>query len=259
MMLRLLLMVVITWPAWVTAGDIATEVRRGGSDDNPDRRGHFEVLINGECSHRSGKGTGRWFVPDRSGCGLGLDLGGEYHYKGFFLEAVSESRDGWQIGYTLWSNPSWRVDMVAAGPAFYGSEWSYGIGSRITHHFGDNIFQFRLLAEQGFDDDDVEATMRLGRAWQVRNWNFHALGGLELLLAERYHTYVGEREGEQQLLLGRKRLEPMVDLVFEVGATYPISEHWVSRTQVEYLSRDDERSYSTDWSAAISTSLVYVF
>src|SRR5690606_9694256 len=104
------------------------------------------------------------------------------------------------LGYNLWSNEVWTVDLLASSGygrgvdsdnpdiSFMSEEdrnlelkkrvYSFrGSGIRATAYFGDYIFQYRLLTDQ-FSDTGVVSTARLGRSWQIGNWNLHGLASL---------------------------------------------------------------------------------
>src|SRR5690606_10404319 len=104
--------------------------------------------------------------------------------------------------------------------------WYTGAGMRVTHYVGPNIVQFRLVTDI-HNGNGITSTARFGRAWQVKNWNFHGLGSLVYRSAKTNQYYFGISELEQTTRFPAYRPGSSVDVAFEVGVTYPLSEHWV--------------------------------
>lgn len=274
--------------ASVLAADIGDEIRRSGQPLGDYNGGYFEISASAGCGHSAVVYGRKERAGGVSECGNGWGMGGEYRYNGLFFEATSKGQDGINIGYTLWSNPGWSVDLLAAsaGGALYDRNgsidsetpglsdpvrdyailhrdtWYTGAGMRVTHYFGPNIIQFRLVTDV-HGGNGVTSTARLGRAWQIRNWNFHGLGSLVYRSAKTNQYYFGISELEQTERFPVYNAGSSVDASFEVGATYPLSEHWVFRSEVRLTpilsSIRDSPLIGDSWSGSVGATISYVF
>lgn len=270
------------------AADIGDEIRRSGQPLGDYNGGYLEVFASAGCGHSALVSGDTDTAEGNSGCGTGWGLGGEYRYKGLFFEATSKGQDGANIGYTLWSNPGWSVDLLALSAAgkiydrkdqidsetpglsepvrnhaiLHRDTWHAGTGMRVTHYFGPNIVQFRLITDV-HDGNGVISTARLGRAWQVRNWNFHGLGSLIYRSAKTNQYLFGVSELEQTERFPVYQPGSSVDASFEMGVTYPLSEHWVFRSQLRFspiLSSIRKSPLIGDnWAGSVGAAISYVF
>ncbi|BCD99674.1 MipA/OmpV family protein [Marinagarivorans cellulosilyticus] len=259
------------------ASDIAREVSGDGGDN------FFEVSI--------GLGAGqnnRVKKEDEhnDSYGVGIGLGWEYRWKGFFSEAIQDSYSGLNLGYELWQNDNWRLDLI--GMNLHGSvsnddEILPGMteeerndrlvrrdtitlngGVRATYYWKDNIIQFRLESDYSQNYAGAQSSLLVGRAWQIRNWNIHGLTGLQWNSRKRneYLWNVSPLEATEKF--PEYQASSSLNYSFEVGATYPISEHWLSRSKIVAFTIDDSVSESPltnndNVGGVISTSIVYVF
>lgn len=230
------------------AADIAGEVRAG--DDSPEMSdgGFLEVGLMGKVQRDPGA-SDRW-DEDPS---VGLLIAGEYRYKGLFVEAVNGSPDGLNLGYKLWSDDQWTIDLIGLNATtgdlkdmdrnLHATQrviWLLerdpaltGAGVRITRYFDDYIFQYRLLDDIWYDHGTY-STARLGRSWQYRNWNFHGIVGAEYLDSSYSLRMFGVSAAEATNGFPQYSPGSTVSYEAEVGVTYPVSEHWVFRSTLRH-------------------------
>lgn len=283
-MIRSLPIVVLMGVAQVgLAADIADAVRHGSQKVDQDNGGYFELFARTGCEHDA-RVTKR-SEDDYEECLVEWGIGGEYRYHGLFIEASSNTRDGLNLGYTLWQAADMSVDLLAASisgsddssvdpekPGLTEAERNdaivdrntlyMGAGARVTYYFGQNIFQYRLITDVR-DGDGFISTARVGRSWQVRNWNFHGIAGLTFTSSDVNQKLIGINAREATGRFPEYRPGSSLEPTFEVGATYPISERIVSRTELHVTPHAsavrDSPLIDSDWSGAITTTLSVVF
>jgi hypothetical protein len=217
---------------------------------------------------------------------LELSFSGEYRRNDFFIEAVEGSFDGLNLGYTLWSGEHWVVDFL--GGSFNGfvhielgdddeqlaaeaqrnqelidrDTFYIGTGLRLTRYLQDHIIQFRLIGDV-FTHRGTSGSLRIGRQWQLHNWNFHALLGLKYHSAELINFRWGITEAESTARFPTYSTNASVFTETEIGATYPIARDWVFRASFRYRDLPVE-IYRSPLSTAshmgwLSTTINYVF
>lgn len=270
------------------AADIGDEIRRSGQRLGDYNGGYVEVSASAACGQSALVNRGTDTVQDNTGCGYDWSMGGDYRYHGLFFEATTKGQDGVNLGYTLWSSPNWSVDLLAASASgrllFTSSKahlkgpglsergrniailnrdtWYTGAGMRVTHLLGANVLQFRLVTDV-HDGNGITSTARLGRAWQVRNWNFHGLASLAFRSAKTNQYLYGVSDLEQTERFPTYRPGSSVDASFELGVTYPLSEHWVFRSELRYSpilsSIRKSPLISESWAGSAGLTISYVF
>ncbi|KAF0187480.1 MAG: MltA-interacting MipA family protein, partial [Gammaproteobacteria bacterium] len=237
------------------AADIAGEVRSGADGPDTGDGGFLEIGVRaGAWTHPffgDGNNAGEGFTP-----GEGFTLAGQYRFRGFFVEAINSTADGINVGYQLWNNDQWMVDIIGynatsgsvkkvdpfldPGTAYatpgtprpglwmkHSGTALTGAGLRVTRYFDDYIVQFRVLHDV-YHGRGQYASARLGRSWQYRNWNFHAMAGIEYLDSELSLRTFGVTAAEAKRSFFRQ-YDPGAtgQIEAEIGVTYPMSERWV--------------------------------
>lgn len=282
-MKRLLLLTLVTTLLVkpVFAADIATDVRSGNSGPDTSNGGYFEIGVSASYVN-----SPRIRDDDDEGFELGLELGGGYRYKGFFIEASQGTFDGLNLGYNLWNNQHWSVDVLAASvngdidtdnadridssltEAQRDSElidrdtFYSGAGLRLTGYYNDYILQYRLVTDT-HGGNGVTSTARLGKSWQVKNWNFHGVFSAQYASAttNRYWYGIGATEATTRF----PEYDPGASVEFnaEIGVTYPLGKDWVFRSFARFGSLSDEVKKSPladdDHAVLFVTSISYVF
>lgn len=213
-----------------------------------------------------------------------------YNYKGFFLERFAdkftESTDPFVIGYNAYSNDNWSFDIVGSSKNpglklsaivqsgenagqdidFITRDSDFMIGGRLSGYFGNNIVQFTVSQDMRNHNGRMASAL-VGRNWQLRNWNFHGLLGVQYSDSTTNNYYKGVTKAEaQQSSFTAYQAGGGFNYNAEVGVTYPITEDWVYRATATVVSYSDEQlnspmyhSTSGSTSTTFSTSLSYVF
>ena len=275
----LLILILSILPGTVAASDIASSVNGGANrfDDGGDFELGMSVYgVNQVDVRQSEGGTAQ----------LSLLVSGMYQYKGLFIEMIHQSQDGVNLGVNLWSSEDWSLELLLANlqgswarpsdvdpstldeagrNAYLLSEDSLyiGAGFRATRYWGDNyVFQYRLVSDY-YDDQGIQSTARLGKSWQVRNWNFHVLGsvGYSSATLNRYLFGISKEEATEQF--PEYRPSSSFSYGMELGVAYPISENVVFLAMYRFnlLSQEvtdspfNQASYASYFNASIS----YVF
>ena len=102
------------------------------------------------------------------------------------------------------------------------------------------------------------ASARVGRSWQYRNWNFHAMAGIEYLDSELSLRTFGVTAAE-----ARRSYFPQYDpgatgqIETEIGVTYPMSERWVFRATARHRFMADAVSESPLFDNSSQSSLMF--
>jgi len=271
------------------ASDITHSVRgdieQAGSTEN-----YFELgLMHGQGSGPSfgGKGNNFNFSGDGDWSDLSVIINGSYSWNNIFIENYSESGHGVVFGYNAFNNDNWSFDITATtewlqkesfennGRYGFLNHQSYSkqftIGGRLIGYFGNNVVQFAVNQDATGDHNGTTASVQIGRNWQVRNWNFHGIVGVEYASAKLNDFYVGVSEERAEFLSGFNEsfiaydADASVSFSTELGVTYPISEDWVFRATSRAATISDELTDSPYFqdkdsvATSFRTSLSYVF
>jgi outer membrane scaffolding protein for murein synthesis (MipA/OmpV family) len=257
-LLRLVALLLWLLSPLIRAEDIARDLRGNGSAPNHSDGGYFEL------------GFGAAYVVDpflaeADGCDShrvcpSLFASGAYRYKGAFIELADATYDGLNLGYSLWDNEHWAVDILALN--IFGepsddertsddperqkdlnliqrSRLFVGTGTRITGYFGNTILQLRWVGDIS-DDHGAVGSLRIGQSFQYRNWNFHTMVSADWLSAKATNYWIGVSPQEATTRFAAYQTDSSVYLSGEVGVTYPISDHWVGRTYLRYAALPDK-------------------
>jgi outer membrane scaffolding protein for murein synthesis (MipA/OmpV family) len=254
----------------VVAADIARDVRIGEKIPNSSDGGFFEI----------GAGLSLFDTPVRGeadGVGIEIVLGGRYQWHGLFFESIQDSSIFSSLGYNAWNNDQWSLDIIGSsvnGDIISGDneelkglterDGDFLVGGRATGYFGQSIIQALLLKDASDRHDGIVASVEGGHSWQVRNWNYHTLLGLRYNSKEVVNYYLGINPEEASATsLPAYKAGAGAVLTAEIGATYPMSEHWVFRgtASVEHLTKnlnDSPIIKQENW-PTLSATFSYVF
>jgi outer membrane protein len=204
-------------------------------------------------------------------------INGSYTWNGLFIEKYGESGDPLLLGYNAFESENWSLDVVF-GPKFGGLHFndkfkalddrnsSAMFGGRLTGYIGENVVQLSLKHDISGNSHGTSASALVGRNWQVRNWNFHGLVGLQFFDSRVNDYYYGINEAEaSRTQFTEYSPGSNINFTAEAGVTYPITENWVFRSTARFRTISDadmdspifETTRSTGMS--LNTSLTYVF
>ncbi len=263
------------------AADIATDVRSGTDGPSTNNGGYFEIGVAvGYLTHPQ-------IIDDENeGWDIDPSLAGGYRYKGFYIEASHGTFDGLNLGYNFWNSQHWSVDLLASSlngtfdsenvdtiddrlsEAQRNSELIdrdtlySGAGIRLTGYYDDYILQYRLVTDT-HSGNGVTSTARLGRSWQVKNWNFHGVVSAEYASATTNRYWWGVGAAEATTRFPEYQPDASVSYNAEVGVTYPLGKDWVLRSFARYGLLSDEEKDSPladeDHMVWFVNSISYVF
>lgn len=256
---------------------VRSDIEQAGSTEN-----YLEIGI------MTSAGSGPSFGRDGNWSDTSIIINGSYSWNNLFIENYSESGHGVVVGYTAFNSDNWSLDLTVTTdwaqnnfdnngryPGLNNKESSdpLTIGGRLTGYLGNNIFQFAVNQDATGDHNGTTVSALVGRNWQVRNWNFHGIFGVEYASAKLNDYYVGVSEARAKsprfdFIEGGAsayNADASVSFSTEFGVTYPITEDWVFRATVRAATIADEITdspyYRNKESLATSfrTSLSYVF
>lgn len=264
----------------VTADDITRDLRQNTTSPNSADGGYFELGI----------GLGYFVDPfikeddcdSREICPA-LLIGGAYHFRNAFIEFADATFDGLNIGYTLAESPRWAIDLIVANifgdidgdlhesddpeeqknlDLIYRSRLVVGSGARVTGYFGNTIVQLRWVTDL-LDEHGTTSSLRVGRSWQYRNWNFHALLSADWFSSRMANYWVGVEQDEATTRFPVYTASSSAFFSGEVGVAYPLAEHWVARSYWRYSPLPSDISDSPlvdeDYASLLGVAVSYAF
>ena len=272
-LIGLLLMTCFSSPLW--AGEIARDIRIGTGPEMEQADGGYADLGFGiEAS------TGPKIKGSESGdVGITVVLNMGYQWRGYFVEALSDSQHGLVFGYNVLNTKNWTLDFVFGPENDEITEEDYDelaplrdryvdltAGIRATGYFGHSIIQLQLRNEILTNlHNGYSASLTMGRSWQVRNANLHALINYRHLSSDVVNYYFGVSNLEANTEFPQYTASSADSFSAEIGLTYPINETWIVRSKLSAIHIDEDISASplmhpNERNAILSTiTLNYVF
>ncbi len=278
--LTMLLLILAFAPQVSRASDIANSVT-GREDNRLVNGGYFEL---GASVYGVNKIDVR--QTDHQTIQPSLLLSGMYQYKGLFVEMLHQSQDGINLGYNFWNSENWSLDLLVAN---LQSSWArpegidpkmlneaerdlylmsedsiyVGAGFRATRYWDDHyVFQYRIVSDY-YDGQGLQSSARLGKSWQVRNWNFHALASVEYASATLNNHLFGVSSDEATTRFPEYHPDSSFHYGMEFGVAYPLSESLVFRAMYRFNVLSDEVTDSPFNQAGhvsfFNASISYVF
>ncbi|WP_157582176.1 MipA/OmpV family protein [Shewanella woodyi] len=276
----MLLLILAFAPQVSRASDIANSVT-GREDNRLVNGGYFEL---GASVYGVNKIDVR--QTDHQTIQPSLLLSGMYQYKGLFVEMLHQSQDGINLGYNFWNSENWSLDLLVAN---LQSSWArpegidpkmlneaerdlylmsedsiyVGAGFRATRYWDDHyVFQYRIVSDY-YDGQGLQSSARLGKSWQVRNWNFHALASVEYASATLNNHLFGVSSDEATTRFPEYHPDSSFHYGMEFGVAYPLSESLVFRAMYRFNVLSDEVTDSPFNQAGhvsfFNASISYVF
>lgn len=178
--------------------------------------------------------------------GATLLIAGRAEWQGLFLELVAESFTVGALGYKLWEGDRTTFDLILTDGGIGGFDPGIGsfesveergsdavIGLRSSHKFDSTLAQLELYSDVSGKHDGQIAALQLGRFKQIRNWNIHGVVGLRYFSDKMADYYFGISEEESTASIPRYQASGGMLSRLEIGATIPLSEHWIFKSTVE--------------------------
>jgi len=269
-------------PISVGAADIAGDVQQSGGFSSNGDGGYFEL----------GFGIGHFHNPfqirqeDYDGAIADIDGSFVFRKKGFFGEVVQGTQDGLNLGYNAWQNDRWSIDILVGSmngvyepdletevkpgddedtrnEKLYNRHTLFlGTGIRVSHYIGNYVMQYRLVADT-LDGNGLISTLRLGRGWQYRNWNYHCILSAQYTSETTNNYWYGVENYEATARYPAYHPEASLSYSAQFGITKPLSEKWVARlftgwTQYPNEARDSPFVDDSDFSfVALTVNRVF--
>lgn len=189
-----------------------------------------------------------------------------YQWRGLFAEAHVETRAGWTLGYNAYNSDTLSLDFII-GSRYAGispdisdelgaiepREGDVAGGFRLSGYAADYLWQLQGWSDVSDTHGGHGASALVGRNWQVRNWNFHALAGIGYASAGVLDYYYGVTPGEAAVSNGNLTAYDAgsgVSYSAEAGVTYPLTRSWIVRTTARYGRVTGEVAQSTLFDSA---------
>ncbi len=249
----LLYLWILSAPLW--AGDISSDVRSTEPTTSNTRGGFLEIGIAAAIEER----IQRSLDPSEDGdlnLAIRLSLSAGYRYDRLFFEASESGFDGLNMGVVLWENDRWRFDALLANvagnltlesdeppPPTTESERNRAIierdsfyvaaGGRLSGYFGDTLIQFRLVSDW-YDDNGLLGSARVGRNWQLGNWNIQAVAGVRYNSSQFNNYLYGITSEEQSERFPEFTTQHAWISEVELGASLPLKENWVYSSRLRF-------------------------
>lgn len=251
-----------------------TRALRNNTDNSLEPENFFEIgagvgaYVGSSFTDEDGKGAGAFLV-----------VRGSYNWNGFFVDLLAESSDPLVFGYNVYNNDNWSLDAILTrtGQGFrpdndtlrftgIDDRQDFGMfGARLTGYIGENIAQFTIKHDLSSTSKGTTASALIGRNWQVRNWNFHGLIGLQYSDANYIDHYYGvSQEEANNSQFNAYEGKSTLGFSTSLGVTYPINENWVFRGSTDIganFGQNDSPLFNKrrNFHTSINTSISYVF
>lgn len=238
--------------AGTSFADIARDIREGGAPIRNDG-GYLELGLGYQYLNNS-RIENDDCDDDCDGEAQVLLLSGAYSYKGVFIEFTFDSVEDANIGFNFLNTEHWSWDLLASNSgdirgvddskfdilsltnaekdlALIDRDTDYGgAGIRATGYWGDTIFQYRLVAGTG--KKGITSSARLGRSWQAKNWNFHAIASAGYNSKKTNQYLFGVTPDEATERFSEYSPDASVTFSADAGVSYPLSKRFVWRSFV---------------------------
>lgn len=268
----------------VVAGDISNDIRSSEPAAPSKRGGFLEIGVAAAVEER----IERSLDPSEDGdleLSLRLSLSAGYRYERLFFEASESGFDGLNMGVVLYENDRWSFDLLLANVAgeltlesdepdtpiteaernkaiIERDSFYVAAGGRLTGYFGDTLVQLRLVSDW-YGDNGLLGSARVGRNWQLGNWNIQAVAGMRYN-SSKFNSYLyGVSAEEQSIRFPEYSTKRAWISEVELGASLPLKQNWVYSTRLRFRHYPDSVTDSPlviDGDDVILTSAIhYVF
>lgn len=268
----------------VMAGDISNDIRSSEPAAPSKRGGFLEIGVAAAIEER----IQRSLDPSEDGdleLSLRLSLSAGYRYERLFFEASESGFDGLNMGVVLYENDRWSFDLLLANVAgeltlesdepdtpiteaernkaiIERDSFYVAAGGRLTGYFGDTLVQLRLVSDW-YGDNGLLGSARVGRNWQLGNWNIQAVAGMRYNSSKFNNYLYGVSAEEQSIRFPEYSTKRAWISEVELGASLPLKQNWVYSTRLRFRHYPDSVTDSPlviDGDDVILTSAIhYVF
>jgi outer membrane protein len=268
------LLLIISLPVW--AGDLSSDVRKGANNPHAGDSNYLELGFSTYALTSPFYG-----IPEDAKKGAvtyaaSLDLNVHLQYKGWFMEGFSQSLEEFTLGYNFANGDRWSLDAVGLEQhpeiskdvsddldGIKTREADYMFGLRATGYYEDYIVQLHALTDISEIHYGQVYSLKVARHWQYKNWNFHGIVGASYRSERVADYYLSVKPEDATEKFTTFRAHAGFTQIFELGATYPLSQKWVFRSLVRHIELDNQWTDSplivSNGGNALVTSISYVF
>lgn len=190
------------------------------------------------------------------------ELNASLQISGLFYEYYSDSGQNGLFGLNFYNNDFIGMDLIIGKEHdsfakdkedtlllpinVRNADWSAGFRSAV--YLGPLVLQGQVRREITDYHNGYTASAQGGLRVQIKNLNLHGIVGASYQSEEVVDYYYGVTASEVSPDFAL--YNPGDDLTYnaEVGASYPISEDWILRGQVNYTQYDEDIVNSPFWS-----------
>ncbi|WP_125563352.1 MipA/OmpV family protein [Pseudoalteromonas rubra] len=190
---------------------------------------------------------------DHQGSGASAFINARYQLaNGLFAELTNYRmlNDGTRVGYNFYNPDGWNFDVITLKahqsldfPGWQNNKLTVHyrkstqmLGVRATGSFNKTTVQFSW-APYSFNreyDDGMFASLWVDQSFQYKNWQMYANTGLVYRSEEIINYYFGVPEEIASYMFPAYSTSSGTEVSAEVGALYPISQHWMFETYFKY-------------------------
>jgi outer membrane scaffolding protein for murein synthesis (MipA/OmpV family) len=195
------------------------------------------------------------------GVEFATELNASLQLSGLFYEYYSKSGQNGLFGLNFYNNDFIGMDLIIGKEHdsfakdkedelllpidVRNADWSAGFRSAI--YLGPLVLQGQVRKEITDYHNGWTASVQTGTSIQIKNLNIHGLVGASYQSEEVMDYFYGVTAAE--VSSDFSQYDPGEDITYnaEVGASYPVSEDWIIRGQVNYMQYSDSLINSPFW------------
>lgn len=111
-------------------------------------------------------------------------------------------------------------------------------GLRATGYYENYIVQLHALTDTSDVHNGQVYSFKIARHWQYKNWNLHAIESISYRTEPVASYYLSVEPQDVTEKFPEFHAKAGITQVFELGATYPISQKWVYRGFIRHIELD---------------------
>lgn len=267
---------VFLFAPFAKAADLSRDVREGARNPQQGESNYIEVGFGVGIYTSPYYGMPESNAPHKNLFAGTLDVNGYWQYKGFFLEAFSQSLEGFTLGYHWREGDQWSLDWVALqqhqelskeeSNDLKGLKTRYGdymVGLRATRYLDNYILQLHALTDISGSHDGQVVSAKAAHHWQYKNWNIHAIASASYRTESVANYYFGVEPDDATEKFTPFHAGAGFIQAYEIGVTYPLSQTWVFRGLYRHIELNPSWKGSplltSTHGNVVLTSFSYVF
>lgn len=206
---------------------------------------------------------------------LHIGLEGRFEYKGFFLEFIENSFSNVTLGFDAHTSDNSHHEVILTSlfdkitrddiegfETISDRKEDVNAGIRSSFYFDKSIVQLELVSDINDSHNGVIGALQFGHQTQFRNWNVHGLVGVRYYSESVVDHLFGVSDDEATETIATYNAKDGFMPTIQLGATLPLNEKWIFRTNAEYSRLPDSVSDSPlaqgDYTYAVQAGVYYV-